>query len=480
MNTKRALAFIFCTVTLDVLALGLMIPVLPTLVLGFMRGDMAGAAEIFGLFATVWGLIQFFCSPLLGALSDRFGRRPVILLSCLGLGLDYILMALAPNLAWLFVGRVISGIIAATIMTAFAYIADVTPADNRAKAFGVVGIGFGVGFILGPAIGGLLGGLDPRLPFWFSAAACLINAGFGWFVLLESLPPERRMAFEWKRANPLSSLRLVRGDAKLLGLAGAGFLGQLAHQVLPSMFVLYGAYRYAWGEEIVGLTLAGVGSCSALVQGLLVGPAVAKLGERCTMLMGLWGGAIGMAIYGLAPTGIAVLDRRTGDVAMGAGRARLASDDEPASEAIGIGPAAGRQYGDHEHRRTDRPGPVRAEFFAFHRGPRAYRTARRAVPAGCGTAVPCHPAHLGRYRTWTIRHPASVSLQTNQSGFSGLLNHGSAQPWPMHWRTMAGSTSWPSRSNSGSLPPGWASPRRKYSVSEIAGRTPVKALSFNA
>ena len=304
MNTKRALAFIFCTVTLDVLALGLMIPVLPTLVLGFMRGDMAGAAEIFGLFATVWGLIQFFCSPLLGALSDRFGRRPVILLSCLGLGLDYILMALAPNLAWLFVGRVISGITAATITTAFAYIADVTPADNRAKAFGVVGIGFGVGFILGPAIGGLLGGLDPRLPFWFSAAACLINAGFGWFVLPESLPPERRMAFEWKRANPLGSLRLVRGDAKLLGLAGAGFLGQLAHQVLPSMFVLYGAYRYAWGEEIVGLTLAGVGACSALVQGLLVGPAVAKLGERCTMLMGLWGGAIGMAIYGLAPTGL--------------------------------------------------------------------------------------------------------------------------------------------------------------------------------
>ncbi len=304
MNPKRALLFIFCTVTLDVLALGLMIPVLPSLVLGFMGGEVAGAAEIFGLFATVWGLMQFFCSPLLGALSDRFGRRPVILLSCLGLGLDYILMALAPNLIWLFVGRVISGITAATITTAFAYVADVTPAENRAKAFGIVGIGFGVGFVVGPAIGGLLGGLDPRLPFWVSAAACLANAVFGWFVLPESLPPERRMAFEWKRANPLGALRLLRRHTELLGLSAANFLGQLAHQVLPSVFVLYAAYRYHWGEAMVGLTLAGVGLTSALVQGLLVGPAVARLGERRAMILGLAAGALGMAIYGLAPTGL--------------------------------------------------------------------------------------------------------------------------------------------------------------------------------
>ena len=210
MNARRALAFIFCTVTLDVLALGIMIPVLPTIVLGFMEGDTAGAAEVFGVFATVWGLMQFLCSPLLGALSDRYGRRPIILISCLGLGLDYIFMAMAPSLTLLFIGRIISGITAATISTAFAYIADVTPADGRAKAFGVVGLAFGLGFVLGPAIGGLLGGLDPRLPFWVSAAACLINAAFGWFVLPESLPPERRMAFAWKRANPLGSLRLLR------------------------------------------------------------------------------------------------------------------------------------------------------------------------------------------------------------------------------------------------------------------------------
>ena len=209
MSTKRALSFIFCTVTLDVLALGIMIPVLPTIVLGFMDGDTAGAAKVFGLFATVWGLMQFLSSPLMGALSDRHGRRPVILVSCLGLGLDYIFMAVAPSLTLLFVGRIISGITAATISTAFAYITDVTAEDGRAKAFGVVGLAFGLGLVLGPAIGGLLGGLDPRLPFWMSAAACLINAAFGWFVLPELLPPERRMAFDWKRANPLGSLRLL-------------------------------------------------------------------------------------------------------------------------------------------------------------------------------------------------------------------------------------------------------------------------------
>ena len=182
--------FIFCTVTLDCLALGIMLPVLPTIVLGFMHGDTAGAAEVFGVFATAWGLMQFLCSPLLGALSDRYGRRPVILISCLGMGLDYIFMAIAPSLTLLLVGRIISGITAATIATAFAYIADVTTPDERAKSFGIVGMGFGLGFVLGPAIGGLLGGFDPRLPFWVSAAACLINAAFGWFVLPESLPPD--------------------------------------------------------------------------------------------------------------------------------------------------------------------------------------------------------------------------------------------------------------------------------------------------
>lgn len=304
MNTRRALAFIFCTVTLDVLSLGLMIPVLPTIVLGFMDGDTAGAAEVFGVFATVWGLMQFLFSPLLGAMSDRFGRRPIILISCLGLGLDYIFMALAPSLVLLFIGRVISGITAATISTAFAYIADVTKPEARARAFGLVGVGFGLGFVLGPALGGLLGGIDPRLPFWVAAGATLLNAAFGWFVLPESLAPDKRMAFAWKRANPVGSLRLLASHTQLLGLSAVNFLGGLAHQVLPTVFVLYAGYRYGWKEETVGLTLALIGICSAIVQGALVGPAVARLGERRTLIAGLVCGAVGMAIYGLAPTGL--------------------------------------------------------------------------------------------------------------------------------------------------------------------------------
>jgi len=307
MNSRRALAFIFCTVTLDVLALGLMIPVLPRIVLGFMGGDTAGAAEMFGAFSTVWALMQFFFSPLLGVLSDRYGRRPVILISCLGLGLDYMFMAVAPSLALLFVGRVISGITSATIGTSFAYIADVTPEKERARAFGLVGMAFGLGFVVGPAIGGLLGSLDPRLPLWASAAACLINAGFGWFVLPESLPPEKRMAFAWTRANPVGAFRLLATHRELLGLAAVNFLGQLAHQVLPAVVVLYTGYRYGWGETTVGLTLAFVGICSAVVQGALVGPVVARLGERSTLLLGLLCGALGMAIYGLSPTGLLFL-----------------------------------------------------------------------------------------------------------------------------------------------------------------------------
>jgi DHA1 family tetracycline resistance protein-like MFS transporter len=303
MNTRQALAFIFCTVLLDVLALGLMIPVLPKIVLEFMGGDTANAAQVFGVFATVGGLLQFLCSPLLGALSDRYGRRPVILISCLGLGLDYLFMAVAPSLTLLFVGRVISGITSANVSTAMAYITDVTPEDGRAKAFGLVGMAFGVGFVVGPALGGLLGGLDPRLPFWIAAAACLVNAAFGWFVLPESLPPERRMEFAWKRANPVGSLNLLRSHRQLLGLAAIDFIVNVAHQVLPAVFVLYTGYRYGWDETTVGLALAFVGLCAALVQGLLVGPAVNWLGTRRALIGGVLFGSLGMVIYGLAPSG---------------------------------------------------------------------------------------------------------------------------------------------------------------------------------
>ena len=300
---RAALAFILITVTLDMLALGVIVPVLPRLVVDFVGGDTVRGAEIYGLFGTVWALMQFFFSPILGSLSDRFGRRPVVLLSNLGLGLDYIFMALAPTISWLFAGRVISGITSSSLGTAYAYIADVTPAEKRAASFGMLGAAFGVGFVVGPAVGGLLGSIAPRLPFWVAAGLSLANASYGWLVLPESLPRERRMGFSWRRANPAGSLVLLRSHRELFGLALVNFLGNLAHASLPSTFVLYVGYRYGWGERAVGIMLAGVGIASVIVQGGVIGPVVRCIGERYALLVGLICGVAGFAIYGLAPTG---------------------------------------------------------------------------------------------------------------------------------------------------------------------------------
>ncbi|MCC6967975.1 MAG: TCR/Tet family MFS transporter [Nitrospira sp.] len=297
-----AVFFILVTVVLDMLSFGIIIPVLPKLVEEFLGGDTAQAAEIYGLMTTSWALMQFVCSPIQGALSDRFGRRPVVLLSNLGLGLDFILMALAPSLSWLFAGRVISGIASSSFSTAGAYIADVTAPEKRAAAFGLMGVSFGLGFVLGPAVGGLLGALDPRWPFWGAAATSLLNACYGFFVLPESLPLDKRAPFRWQRANPAGALILLRSHHELFGLATANFLMNLAHGVLPSVAVLYLGYRYGWGPSAVGFTLAAVGICAMIVQGTLVRPITAKLGERRTLLTGLLCGATGFAIYGLAPT----------------------------------------------------------------------------------------------------------------------------------------------------------------------------------
>ncbi|MEZ5962925.1 MAG: TCR/Tet family MFS transporter [Planctomycetota bacterium] len=304
---RAALAFILVTVGLDVLALGVTIPVLQKLILEFEGGDTERAAAIAGWFGTLFALMQFVCSPILGALADRFGRRPVILLSNLGLALDYLLLALAPSLAWLFVARVISGVTSASIPAAFAYVADVTPPDRRARSFGLVGAAFGLGFVLGPAVGGLLGSVDLRLPFWVAAALSFANASYGLFVLPESLPPERRAAFRWRRANPIGSLALLRARPALLGLAATAFLFQLAHESLPAVFVLYTDHRYGWTELDVGLTLTLVGLCGALVQGALTHRVARRFGERRALLLGLVCGSTGFLIYGLAPTGAALL-----------------------------------------------------------------------------------------------------------------------------------------------------------------------------
>ncbi len=302
MKRKPSLVFIFITVVLDVLALGIVIPVLPKLVEAFVSGDTARAAGIYGLFASVWALMSFVCSPLLGALSDRFGRRPVILLSNFGLAFDYALMALAPNLAWLFVGRVLSGICGASWTTAAAYVADITAPEHRAAAFGRIGAAWGLGFVLGPALGGVLGGIDVRLPFWVAGGLTLANAAYGLFVLPESLPADRRAPVSFARANPLGGLGLLRTRPGLTGLVGVSFLYWLAHQVLNTVFVLYTGYRYGWTATTVGLTLGAVGVCSILVQGVLVRRIVGAIGERRALVTGLLCGAFGMVVYGLAPS----------------------------------------------------------------------------------------------------------------------------------------------------------------------------------
>ena len=300
---RAAFVFIFITVVLDMLALGMIVPVLPKLVEDFVGGNTARAAEIYGLFGTVWALMQFVFSPVLGAMSDRFGRRPVILLSNLGLGLDYIVMAIAPGVGWLFIGRTISGITSASLSTAYAYIADVMPPEKRAGGYGMMSAAFGLGFVVGPAIGGVLGNIDPRLPFWVAAGFSFLNFGYGLLVLPESLSLERRERFSWHRANPLGSLKLLRSHRELFGLAIVNFVGSIAHEALPTIFVLYAMYRYGWNERTVGLAIAAVGLCSALVGAGLVEPVVARFGERRTMLAGLLFGTAGFVIYGVAYTG---------------------------------------------------------------------------------------------------------------------------------------------------------------------------------
>jgi DHA1 family tetracycline resistance protein-like MFS transporter len=303
---KAAVIFIFVTVTLDVLAMGLIIPVLPKLILDFLGGKMTDAADSSGWFALVFALMQFFFSPVLGVLSDRFGRRPVILLSNLGLGLDYIVMALAPSLAWLFLGRVISGITTSSIPTAMAYISDVVPKEKRAGAFGMIGVAFGIGFTLGPALGGLLSNSNPRLAFYVAGGFSLANWLWGYFFVPESLPREKRKEFELRRANPVGSLVLLRSHPELWRLATIQFLAYTAHNVF-SVWALYAIYRYAWNQLSVGISLMVVGVCTAVISGGLTGRMVKWFGERRTLYIGQFFGATGMFVAGLARSGAAFL-----------------------------------------------------------------------------------------------------------------------------------------------------------------------------
>jgi DHA1 family tetracycline resistance protein-like MFS transporter len=311
---RAAVAFIFITVLLDIMALGMVAPVLPKLVTEFLQQNTTWAAVTYGLFNASFALLQFLFSPVVGSLSDRFGRRPLILASNLGLGLSYALMAWAPTLGLLFIGRAISGITGASFGTASAYIADTTPLDKRAGAFGILGAAFGLGFILGPALGGFLGGptvehlfrlgrFSARLPLWVAAAFSLINASYGFFVLPESLPRSLRTHFRWRRANPVGALKLLRRHPDLLALAAILFLSTLAQVSLPSTVTLYAMFRYHWTPDTIGLTLALVGVAMVLVQAGVVGRAVKRFGNRVTLIAGLCFGAVGLCYAGVAPTG---------------------------------------------------------------------------------------------------------------------------------------------------------------------------------
>ena len=301
-----ALGFVFATALMDVIALGIIIPVLPNLIKQMAGGSTAAALHYVLIFSTTWAVMQFFASPVIGSLSDRFGRRPVLLVSIFGLGCDYIVMAVAPNLAWLFFGRLVSGITSASIATASAYIADISPPEKRAQNFGVIGAAFGIGLVLGPLVGGLLGGINPRVPFWGAAALALINWCFGLIVLPESLPKNRRSDFSWKKANPIGSLRLLAAHPGLLGMAAVFFLFMMSYQALEQIFVLYTGYRFHWGIRDVGLFLGGTGIAQILVQTTLVRPVVKKAGERGAMLIGLTCGALAFAFYGLGSTSFLV------------------------------------------------------------------------------------------------------------------------------------------------------------------------------
>lgn len=301
---RRAILFIFLTVLVDSIGFGIILPVMPELIMELTGVELSASAVYGGWLTFSFALVQFFCAPILGNLSDRFGRRPVLLFCLLAFGIDYIVMGSARSMAWLFAGRLVSGVAGASFTPAYAYIADISPPDKRAQNFGLVGAAFGFGFIAGPAIGGLLGALGPRAPFFAAATLALLNFAFGYFALPESLRPESRRAFDLKRANPLGTLLQMRKYPAVLGIAGAVFLWQLSHQVLPSTWAYFTMYRFGWSEAAVGASLAFAGAALVIGQGVLARRLIPALGgERRAAILGLLIGAAAYVGYATATAG---------------------------------------------------------------------------------------------------------------------------------------------------------------------------------
>lgn len=300
---QAALIFIVITILIDFLGIGLIIPVLPEIVADLTRGTTYSPDLTYGVLAGVYALMQFLFAPLIGALSDHIGRRPVLLASILGLGIDYLLIAWAPTLGWLFLGRVIAGITAANVTAANAYIADITPPEDRVKSFGLIGAAFGIGFILGPALGGLLGEAHPRLPFLVAAGLATLNFLYGYFILPESLPPERRTPRMRWRFNPFVAIAGLRRYPAVLALAFTILCINLADQALRSTWVLYTGARFGWGPLDNGLSLTAVGVFAAIVQGGLIGRIARRLGEVRTFMLGVGAGVVSMTLYGFTTQG---------------------------------------------------------------------------------------------------------------------------------------------------------------------------------
>jgi DHA1 family tetracycline resistance protein-like MFS transporter len=302
-TTRRGVLFALLVVFFDMLASAMPIPVLPPLLLQLLGHDPVAAARTAGILGTVFSAMQLLFGPLQGALSDRFGRRPVLIVSCLGLAGAQAVAALAPTWQWLLLGRVLAGVAAANVSTATAYLADILPESERAAGFGRIGIAFGVGLVLGPVVGGILGGFGLRVPFWAGAVVGLFNAGWAAFALTESLPPERRARFRLGRANPVGAMGLLLSDPRLSRLSAAIGLSLLAQQALISVFILSATIRFGWGPHELGLAMGGVGVCYALVGGVLVQPAIRRFGQRATLAAGLVFGIAGFVMLALAPDG---------------------------------------------------------------------------------------------------------------------------------------------------------------------------------
>lgn len=303
ITKQAAIKFIFVTLLIDVMGWGLIIPVMPDLIAQLKNIPLNEASAYGGWLLSAYAITQFIFAPVIGNLSDKYGRRPVLLSSLLGFGIDYLFLALAPTYGWLFVGRIIAGITGASFTTASAYIADISTAENRAKNFGMIGAAFGLGFIIGPALGGLLAGLGIRAPFYAAAILCLLNALYGYFVLPESLSKEKRRPFQWKRANPFGSLQFLKKNPAIGGLAFSFFLIYLAAQSVQGNWNFFTAYRFHWNERMIGISLAVVGFLVGVAQMGLTRVINPKIGNEKSVYLGLFLYSIGLALFAFATQG---------------------------------------------------------------------------------------------------------------------------------------------------------------------------------